>query len=266
MNWLAAVTQLHAAKTPFVLVTIAGVRGHAPRGAGSKMVVSAGEVWGSIGGGNLEAHAIDRARKLLTERVTVPDLLTQTLGLEGGDYGVQCCGGEVTLLFEPHYPERPAVAIFGAGHVGWALVQVLGTLPLDLHLIDSRPGSLERPLPTPLSASVTTHHAPVPESALDSLPDSAYLLILTHDHAEDLAVLERALRADTFGFIGLIGSKSKWTHFRRELLKQGLTETQLARVTTPIGLPGVPGKSPQAVAISAAAQLLGVLALPDALF
>ena len=266
MSWLAATAQLHAAKTPFVLVTIAKVRGHAPRGAGSKMVVSVGEVWGSIGGGNLEARTIDRARTLLAERVTVPELATQTLGLKGGEYGVQCCGGEVTLLLEPHYPERPTVAIFGAGHVGWALVQVLGTLPIELWLIDSRPDALNRPLPAPLTASVTTHHALVPESALEALPKGAHLLILTHDHAEDVAVLERALRSDTFGFIGLIGSKSKWTHFRRELVQHGLDESGLARVTTPIGLPSVPGKSPQAVAISVAAQLLGVLPLPDALF
>ena len=247
-------------------MTIAQVKGHAPRGAGSKMVVGVGDVWGSVGGGNLEAHAITHARKLLAEHATTPDLLTQTLGLRGGDYGVQCCGGEVTLLLEPHYPERPTVVIFGAGHVGWALVQVLGTLPLELQLIDSRPDALKRPLPAPLTASVKIHHAPVPESALDTLPKGAHLLILTHDHAEDVAVLERALHTDTFCFIGLIGSKTKWAHFRRELLGAGLTETDLGRVTTPIGLPNVPGKSPQAVAIAVAAQLLGVLSLPDALF
>ncbi len=271
MSWLATIARLHEAKTPFVLVTVARVRGHAPRGAGSKLVVSADETWGSIGGGNLEAHATARARTLLKEHVTVPELLTQTLGLGGGEHGVQCCGGEVTLLLEPMYPERPTVAIFGAGHVGWALVQVLGTLPLSLHLIDSRPEQLERPLPPPLTATFSRHHAPVPETVLESLPTAAYLLILTHDHAEDLAVLERALRADPFGrdpfgFIGLIGSASKWTHFRRELLAHGLSEADLARVTTPIGLPGVPGKSPQAVAIAVAAQLLGVLELPDTLF
>ncbi len=266
MSWLAAVARLHKSGTPFVLVTIAQVRGHAPRGAGCKMVVSTGSVWGSIGGGNLEAHTLTYARKRLAEHVTTPELLTQTLSLKSGEYGVQCCGGEVTLLLEPHYPERPTVAIFGAGHVGWALVQVLGTLPLELQLVDSRPDALKRPLPTPLTASVTTHHAPVPESALDTLPRRAHLLILTHDHAEDVAVLERALRTDTFGFIGLIGSASKWTHFRRELLQTGLSETDLSRVTTPIGLPNVPGKSPQAVAIAVAAQLLGVLSLPDALF
>lgn len=266
MTWLGTINKLSEAGTPFVLVTVARVQGHAPRGAGSKMVVSAAETWGSVGGGNLEAHATVRARTLLTERVRVPELTVHTLDLKGGEHGVQCCGGVVTLLLEPHYPERPTVAIFGAGHVGWALLQVLGTLPLQLHLIDSRPTRLDRSLPGPLTATVTTHHAPVPESALATLPTGAHLLILTHDHAEDLAVLERALRVDHFGFVGLIGSASKWTHFRRELSAHGLGETELTRVTTPIGLPGVPGKSPQAVAIAVAAQLLGVLELPDTLF
>ena len=249
-----------------MLVTVARIRGHAPRGAGSKMVVSAAQLWGSVGGGNLEADATQRARALLGEHATTPELLTRTLGPGGGAHGVQCCGGEVTLLLEPVYPERPTVAIFGAGHVGWALVQVLGTLPLSLQLIDSRSDALSRPLPTPLMASVTRHHAPVPESVLEALPAGAYLLILTHDHAEDLAVLERALRAGHFPFVGLIGSRSKWAHFRRELLQHGLSESDLAQVVTPIGLPGVPGKSPQAAAIAVAAQLLGVLQLPDALF
>ena len=230
------------------------------------MVVSIDDTWGSIGGGDLEAHATTRARALLTERVTTPELSTHTLDPKGGKFGVQCCGGVVTLFFDPHSSERPTVAVFGAGHVGWALVHVLGTLPLQLHLIDSRSAQLTRPLPSPLTATVTTHHAPVPESALETLPKGAHLLILTHDHAEDLAVLERALHDPNFGFIGLIGSASKWTYFRRHLLVHGLGETDLERVTTPIGLPGVPGKSPQAVAIAVAAQLLGVLTLPETLF
>ncbi len=230
------------------------------------MVVSIADTWGSIGGGNLEAHSTTRARSLLTERITTPELTTHTLDLKGGEFGVQCCGGEVTLFLEPYLSERPTVAIFGAGHVGWALVQVLGTLPLQLHLIDSRSAQLTGPHPSPLTATVTTHHAPVPESVLETLPEGAHLLILTHDHAEDLAVLERALREPGFGFIGLIGSASKWTHFRRHLLAHALNEADLKRVTTPIGLPGVPGKSPQAVAIAVAAQLLGVLELPDTLF
>lgn len=266
MGWLDRVAALHRSGTPFVLVTLARVRGHAPRGAGSKLVVSREGAWGSVGGGNLEAHCASRARSLLEAHVTLPELTVHTLGPDGGAWGVQCCGGEVTVLLEPVYPERPTVAVFGAGHVGWALVQVLGTLPLSLYLIDSRPEQLERPLPSPLMATVERHHAPVLESVLETLPTGAHLLVLTHDHAEDLAVLEHALRSGHYGFIGLIGSASKWAHFRRELTKQGLTADDLARVTTPIGLPNVPGKSPQAVAIAVAAQLLGVLELPDTLF
>lgn len=266
MGWPGRVAELEQTGTPFVLVTLARVRGHAPRGAGSKMVVSRDGAWGSVGGGNLEAHTLARARDLLETHAIHPELTVHTLGPGGGPYGVQCCGGEVTVLLEPVYPERPTVAVFGAGHVGWALVQVLGTLPLSLHLIDSRLEQLERPLPTPLIATVERRHAPVPESILETLPTGAHLLVLTHDHAEDLAVLERALRENRFGFVGLIGSASKWAHFRRELTKQGLTADELARVTTPIGLPNVPGKSPQAVAIAVAAQLLGVLELPDTLF
>lgn len=266
MSWLSEITKLNEAGTPFVLITLALVRGHAPRAAGSKMVVTKDDVSGSIGGGNLEAHSIGRARALLSSHVKTPELFVQKLGPEGGTHGVQCCGGEVTVLLEPHYPERPTVAIFGAGHVGWALVQVLGTLPLSLQVFDSRAEQLERDLPSPLFATVAMQHVPVPESVLETLPEGAYLLVLTHDHAEDLALLERALRNPHFGFIGLIGSASKWAHFRRELGKAGLSAKDLARVTTPIGMPGVPGKSPQAVAIAVAAQLLTVLELPDTLF
>lgn len=266
MGWLEAVRHHSEAHAPFVLITLAQVRGHAPRAAGSKMVVTKSEVSGSIGGGNLEAYATQRARALLQAHARIPELFIQKLGPEGGPHGVQCCGGEVTLLLEPHYSLRPTVAIFGAGHVGWALIQVLGTLPLSLYLLDSRAGQLERDLPSTALATVTRQHVPVPESALETLPTGTHLLILTHDHAEDLALLERALHLPYFGFIGLIGSASKWAHFRRELGKTGVTEEDLARVTTPIGLPGVPGKSPQAVAIAVAAQLLTILELPDTLF
>ncbi len=266
MGWLEAANRCHEARVPFVLVTLAEVRGHAPRGAGSKMVVTLTDVWGTIGGGNLEAQTVGRARVLLSSRTQTPELVVHQLGPEGGPHGVQCCGGVVTVLLEPHLTKRPTVAIFGAGHVGWALVQVLGTLPLTLHLCDSREPELGRTLPTPLLATVERHHTPVPESILEFLPAGTHLLILTHDHAEDLALLERALRLDTFPFIGLIGSASKWAHFRRELGHVGVSNEALARVTTPIGLPGVPGKSPQAVAIAVAAQLLTLLELPDTLF
>ena len=269
MTWLEPLTQLKSRGEPLVVVTVAQVRGHAPRGAGSKMLVTKDEVYGSVGGGNLEQSAVDKARVCLSQKATMPELFSTKLNPQGGDYGVQCCGGEVTLLLEHLYPQRPTVAIFGAGHVGWALVQVLGTLPMDLFVVDSRPAQLDAALPTPLNANLHLIHAEMPETSLETLPNGSHLLILTHDHAEDLAILETALRRDKeqrFGFIGLIGSEVKWQHFRRELLGHGLLEKDLERVTTPIGLPSVPGKSPQAVAIGVAAQLLGHLDLSDADF
>ena len=267
MSWLEQASELERTGTPFVVVTLARVRGHAPRRAGSKMLVTAEGIRGTIGGGNLEETAIARARALLAQRATAPELLTLKLNPRGGEHGVQCCGGEATLLLEPVCVARPTVAIFGVGHVGWAVAHILQTLPIELRLVDSRERQLDeaRLLPARV-AQVALEHAPVPESAVERLPSGAHLLILTHDHAEDLAILERALQRDDLGFIGLIGSAVKWQHFQQHLKDQGLGEAALARVTTPIGLPEVPGKSPQAIAIATAAQLLGVLELPESAF
>ena len=266
MVWLDVINSLNEKKLPFCIVTIAKVRGHAPRGAGSKMLMTAGKVYGSVGGGNLEQTAVEKARALLAARAKEPDLLTVTLNPQGGEWGVQCCGGEVTLLLEPVYPQKPHVAIFGAGHVGWALAGVLDTLPIILHLIDSRPAQLDKTRLLPGAAEVRLEHAAVPETVLPGLPPDAHVLIMTHDHAEDVAILDTALRRDDLGFTGLIGSQTKWRHFQHELRKQGFTDADFSRITTPIGLPGVPGKSPQAIAISVAAQLLEYLDLPDTNF
>jgi xanthine/CO dehydrogenase XdhC/CoxF family maturation factor len=135
MDWLEAVQELRAARTPSVIVTLAMVRGHAPRNGGAKMVVSAEALFGSVGGGNLEATAIDRARSMLATAAAEPELLTLTLSDKATtDYGVQCCGGEVTMLLEP-VRVIPSVAIFGLGHVGLELARILARQELDLHLI-----------------------------------------------------------------------------------------------------------------------------------
>ena len=266
MTWLETLNDLRQSNTSFVLVTVAQVRGHAPRGAGSKMIVTKDEISGSVGGGNLEITAVEKARALLVNLGSSPELLTMPLNPKGGEHGVQCCGGEVTLLLEPINPVKPTVAILGAGHVGWALVQVLSILPINVHLIDSREAQLKTPEPSDFRSSIfdlRLTHTPVPETALANLPAGSHLLVMTHDHAEDIAILDVALKRDDLGFIGLIGSSAKWAHFRQELKKQGHTNEALQRVTTPIGLESVPGKSPQAIAIATAAQLLGYLELGE---
>lgn len=265
MDWLDALQRLRAARQPAVIVTLAMVRGHAPRNGGAKMVVAADELFGTVGGGNLEATAINRARELLADGATEPELLTLTLSDKATtEYGVQCCGGEVTMLLEP-VPVVPAVAIFGMGHVGLELARILARQPVELDLVDSRaemlgPERLGAPGSTGVLgdavATVRVHHLPVPESALADLTPGAHVLVMTHDHVEDLAIVEAALRTPGLGSIGLIGSRSKWARFQKELREAGMGDDDLARVSTPIGIDGIRSKEPAAIAVSVAARVL----------
>ena len=224
------------------------------------MVVSAKGTWGSIGGGNVEAVAVNRARALLAEFATEPTTFTANLSDKAPvEHGVQCCGGEVTVLLDP-LPVLPAVAIFGVGHVGLELARILARHELDLHLVDSRPQQLSDAALAPLAdatARIHTHHVPVlPELVLGELPAGAHVLVMTHDHAEDAALIDAALRTDHLGSIGLIGSSAKWTRFRKKLLDDGHQPAALERVTTPIGLPELTGKDPATIAVGVAAALL----------
>ncbi|MBL0748776.1 xanthine dehydrogenase accessory protein XdhC [Nocardioides baculatus] len=266
MSWLDAVRRLRDDRVPGVLVTVSDVRGHAPRDAGAKMVVAATGTWGSVGGGNLEETAVARARVMIDAGAAVPEQLTVGLSDKARtDHGRQCCGGEVTLLLEP-LPVVPSVAIFGVGHVGLELARVLSGHDLDLHLVDSRPGQLDdvrlaRVLEG--EARVEAHRAPVPELALGSVPPGTHVLVMTHDHAEDFALCDAALRCTHLGTIGLIGSSAKWTRFRTGLTVEGHDEATIARIRCPIGLPGLGsggGKEPATIAVSVAAELLGLFA------
>jgi xanthine dehydrogenase accessory factor len=260
MRWLQAVEKLRAGRRPGVLVTLASVRGHAPRDAGAKMVVAADSTWDSIGGGNVEATAISHARALLSAGDTTPMTFTVDLSDKApGEHGVQCCGGEVTVLLEP-LVVRPAVAIFGVGHVGLELARILARHDLDLHLVDSRPDQLGAEALAPLAdaeARVHVHHeAVLPELVLAELPPGTHVLVMTHDHAEDVALLDAALRSPNLGPIGLIGSSAKWARFRSTLLADGHDPDAVDRITTPIGLRALTGKDPATIAVSVAAALL----------
>ncbi|GGR57776.1 xanthine dehydrogenase accessory protein XdhC [Deinococcus seoulensis] len=267
MNWREALNALHARGEAGVLVTVAAARGHTPREAGAKMLITAEHTWDSVGGGNLEATAVDRARALLATGATTPDLLTLRLtDRAANDHGRQCCGGEVTLLLEPMQAARAHVAVFGVGHVGLELARMLSRLPLHLHLVDSRAAQLTPERLSVLSDAAATlhvHHSPIPEMTLHDLPAGTHLLVMTHDHAEDAALIDAALRRSDLGFVGLIGSAAKWTRFQAQLRDLGHPPAALARVTTPIGLPdltlGPQRKHPAVIALAVAAQLLPLI-------
>ena len=270
MDWLEQVCKVKAESQSCVLVSIVAVRGHAPRAVGAKMVITSSELSGSVGGGNLEQMCVVRARQMLEHGKLQTELLTVPLTLKNsGQYGVQCCGGEVTLTLERLNFSKPQVAIFGAGHVGLALARVLVTLPIEILLVDSRTDIFSPHPPIPpyphlpgdsnSKATLTVIQKPFPqypEQVVSDLRPGSSVVILTHDHAEDLAILEQCLHRPDLNYIGLIGSSVKWIHFKEQLKSVGFTDADLGRVTTPIGVPGVRGKTPEVIAIAVAAQLL----------
>ncbi|WJL97177.1 xanthine dehydrogenase accessory protein XdhC [Microbacterium sp. ET2] len=268
MDWVDELRRLRDARLPAVLVTLAAVRGHAPRNGGAKLVVSPDRLFGTVGGGNLEETAIGTAREMIDTGENEPRLLTLTLSDKAAsEYGVQCCGGEVTMLLEP-VRVVPTVAIFGVGHVGLELARVLARHEMELWLIDGRADMVaeerigvprHRGLFADAVATVHVRHAPVPEAAIADLPAGAHVLVMTHDHVEDLALTDQALRRSDLSSIGLIGSRSKWARFRAKLGELGHTDDALGRVTTPIGVPEVSGKAPAVIAVSVAARLLQLI-------
>lgn len=258
MDWLEAVVQLRGRNETGVLATLTQVRGHSPRDAGAKMVVSAREMWGTIGGGNFEASVIDRARELIALGGAGSEMMTFALNDKAAaTHGVQCCGGEVNVLLEVLGPRR-TVAIFGMGHVGYEIAHVLARQPLNLVLVDSRRDELSADRISPLTggpASVTVRHEPAPEIVLRDLPAGATVLVLTHDHSEDLLLCEAALRAEPF-YIGLIGSHSKWVRFRKRLQDEGYPDSEIERITCPIGDPAIAAKDPASIAVGVVSDLL----------
>lgn len=323
-RWLESVTE------DSILVTVAAVRGSAPREPGAKMLVTRERVVETIGGGNLEHAAIERAREILDGR-SVPE--TQLVRYPLGPGLRQCCGGVATLLYERidalsvarlaelERAGKPGVVItgvegacrgrkliasetgregslggtaldeqalalasdvlepqlraigsgnlvlieplracdfhvvlFGAGHVGRALVAVLAGLDCRVTWVDPRPEQFPAAVPGNVRVVATA----APEEEVDRAPSGAFFLVMTHSHALDFELCERALKRGDFRYLGLIGSLPKRNRFRKYLKLEGVSEAALAWLTCPIGVPGIAGKQPAAIAIAVAAELLQV--------
>lgn len=252
-----------------LLVTVAHSEGSVPREIGAWMAVfKAGPCVGTIGGGQLENQAIAQARQHLSTPHGGEPAVIERMAL-GPSLG-QCCGGVVRLRFErvrsgdaAALHQRLAirlhpVALFGGGHVGRALVDVLARLPVRVQWFDSR----DEVFPPQIPDNVQAEHSDPVQDAVDDVAAGAALLVMSFSHAEDLDIVARALkrqreRAD-LPYIGLIGSRTKWATFRHRLLERGLTPGELDRVTCPIGVPGVSGKQPAVIAVAVAAQLLAL--------
>ncbi|NUU01236.1 xanthine dehydrogenase accessory protein XdhC [Herbaspirillum robiniae] len=151
---------------------------------------------------------------------------------------------------------QPQVVLFGAGHVGAAIVKVLSNLPCRVLWVDER----EDMFPEQLPPQITVEATDVPNAAVDMAEPGAYYLVMTHSHALDQQLTERILKRDAahgdVGWFGLIGSYTKRKQFEHRLTDRGYTQEQLNRMTCPIGIPGIYGKEPASIAIAVVAQLM----------
>lgn len=246
-DWLAALAAAREAGDPCVLVTMAEAQGSTPRAAGTKMVVFPDRFVGTIGGGALEHKALEIARRMLEEGRGMSELREFPLGPAIG----QCCGGHASLLFEPMRPDSETLLLFGAGHVGKALVSVLADLPFQVRWIDERADEFPADAPANVRVEITER----PVEAVATAPAGAFYLVTTHSHALDFRVTEAVLRRADFAYSGLIGSRTKRVRFEKGFRKLGVDSGPLV---CPIGIDGISGKHPKTIAVAVAAQLLQV--------
>lgn len=266
------------------LVEVDAAKGSTPRDKGAWMLVSRNDIFGTIGGGQLEYMAIDKAREMLGtglpsplsggsttgrgERQNIsPALLSIPLGPEIG----QCCGGRVELsvrLVKPAMRDefmrqataedtaRPHVYVFGGGHVGHALADALSLLPVHTIVVETRADELKN-LPEEVEARLTS----VPEEAVREAPAASAFLVLTHDHALDFLIVAEALKRTDAAYVGMIGSKTKKATFRSWFFKNaGGNEEAFARLVSPIGGDGVKDKRPAVIAALAVAEIMTAVA------
>ena len=257
---------------PAVLVLVAQSRGSAPRDSGTVMLVGRDSTNGTIGGGTVEHRAIGIARDILDgaqDRVEVDFPLGPALD--------QCCGGHMRLAFArvdqipetpfdlwpggPVVPDpdpAPEVIIYGAGHVGRAVVAAMAPLPWRLTWVDTRAGLMAH-----APEGIDCVETPLPEAVVETADTAAFHLIMTQSHAVDLEIAAAVL-ARRHGFCGLIGSATKRATFARRLAERGLSGHAISQLTCPIGLTGVRDKRPAVIAASATAQLLQIQAAASA--
>lgn len=248
MNWISALADLQQRAEASVLVTIIEERGSTPRNAGSKMIVSADKAYDTIGGGHLEFKAMQIAREMLLAREREPKLERFSLGASLG----QCCGGATVLLFEPMGQPQAHIAVFGAGHVGRALVPLLASLPCKVRWIDSR----EAEFPDHIPEGVTRVINEEVIDEIDEMPAGSYFIVMTHNHALDLELTAKILARNDFTYFGLIGSDTKRAKFEHRLRDRGFATDTVQRMRCPMGISEVKGKLPMEIAVSIAGEVI----------
>ncbi len=322
-EWIEQLSDLTATNEAVVMLTIVGIRGSAPREVGARMIVTAEESIGTIGGGQLE-HQCTRIAVDMLGGDEASTVRTFPLGAAMG----QCCGGVVDVLLEPMSTGLPEwlrdlralhgqrekaallthigsdkklvisagraydgdpqtvpkaitnralelldtgsrgervddwfvdtiigtdfnIAIFGAGHVGTAVVAAMSRLDCNIRWIDNR-RNIFRSTP----ANVRAIESPAPALEVAAMPPASVYVVMTHSHAIDFEICDRILRRQDAAYCGLIGSRSKRLRFEKRYRQQGMPQDVFDALTCPIGVGGISGKKPAEIAVAATAEVL----------
>ncbi|NNE32818.1 MAG: xanthine dehydrogenase accessory protein XdhC [Winogradskyella sp.] len=250
-NWIELLSDFKAKQQPVALVTVTKCYGSTPCALGSRMIITEDKKhFGTIGGGKLEFLAIEQAQKALEENRIIES--GYTLGPEFE----QCCGGKVEYIIEP-MNQSPELFLFGGGHIGQEIANLLIGTPFKVNLIDSRTDWFADKQLDP-----SINPCEVSEIDFKTFRDvvrwgkNCYVIALTHNHAIDFDIIAMALENET-KYLGLIGSKTKKVRFNKMLINEMNIKEGMKNVVCPIGLP-LGGDTPKEIAISVVAQLLQI--------
>jgi len=249
-TFFEVLNELMAAEVPLVTVTVVDTMGSVPQDRGAKMIVTAeGLRHGTVGGGKIETKAIAEAQRMLRgELADTTQFVSWNLNKDVG----MTCGGIVKLYFEAHNAGRWRIVIFGAGHVAQALATLLVHFDCHLTVIDPRPEWLER---LPRSPKLTAIHSIDMPSMVATIPDDAFVVLMTMGHTTDKPILLEILRTRHFPYLGAIGSHSKAVILRRDVEEAGLPEEAQHAFYCPIGLE-IGSSNPYEIAVSVIAQMI----------
>jgi xanthine dehydrogenase accessory factor len=249
-TFFEALNELMAAEVPLVAVTVVDTAGSAPQDPGAKMLVTAeGLRHGTVGGGKVETKAIAEAQRMLRgELPTTTHFVQWNLAKDVG----MTCGGIVKLYFEVHNARGWNIVVFGAGHVANALVTLLVHLDCHITLYDPRPEWIAKLPQSPKLTAIVTPDMP---SMVKTLPDDAYVILMTMGHTTDKPILLEILRTRTFPYLGVIGSTAKANILKRDIEEAGLPDDAKRAFHCPIGLE-LGTSHPYEIAVSVIAQLL----------
>jgi len=246
--WIEKLLEFKQQNIPVALITVTKTKGSTPCKVGARMLVDLDKsIYGTIGGGKLEFQIIDEALIAL-DKNTLKEV-SYTLGPEFE----QCCGGIVELIIEP-MNLSPNLYLFGAGHIGVEICQILKDTPFNIHLMDTR-SNWSKNLKLGEHITYSDINFDLYKSYI-KWNANCYIVIMTHDHKLDFEITALALDSHT-KYIGLIGSKSKKVKFNNMLIKELNFKNGIEPVHCPVGI-DIGGITPNEIAISVAAELLQV--------